>query len=164
MHDPKNLGTAQDTKANTEFLLQLRSELNQAADAINRIELTRAQLTKLRATLHGDTKNRAALQAITSVEQKIYAVEGKFFPLALTGRTEDAFRAPTTLYGKLTNLAWLVEGGADMPPTDQSVAMGKQLQQELAEALQATKVLYESDITKFNSGLKARGMVYGISP
>ncbi|MEO6964447.1 MAG: hypothetical protein ABI076_00950 [Acidobacteriaceae bacterium] len=164
MHDPKNLATVQDTKSNTEFLLQLRSELDQAAEAINRIELTRAKLTKLKETLAGDSKNQVSLKAVNDIERRIYAVEGKFFPLELTGRTEDAFRAPTTLYGKLTNLAWLVEGGADMPPTDQSIAVGQQLQQQLAEALQATKTLYESEISQFNSALKARGIDPETSP
>lgn len=163
LRDPKELGTVQDLKANTEFLLQLRNELNECAEAINRIEWDRMQLAQLQAVLRGNpSKDESALQSIDELQQKIYDVEGKFFPLALTGRTEDAFRTPTVLYGKLTNLAFLVEGGAGLPPTDQSIALHKELQQQLAEALQAVKVLDDTDIPKFNSTLKAKGLPLGI--
>jgi hypothetical protein len=70
-----------------------------------------------------------------------------FFQLQLTGRTEDAFRNPTVLYSKLTNLACLVDGGVDLSPTDQSVEMNKELQQQLAEAQLAAKTLNEKLFT-----------------
>jgi hypothetical protein len=62
------------------------------------------------------------------------------------------------LYGKLTNLAFLVEGGADLPPTDQSVALNKELQQQLAEAKQAFQQLGSGPIAQFNSLLKNKGL------
>ena len=86
-----------------------------------------------------------------------------FFPLGLTGRSEDAFRVPTTLYGKLTNLAFLVEGGADLPPTDQSVEVNKELQQQLSEAQAAAKSLNEN-LTEFNSMLRGKGIDTGMMP
>jgi photosystem II stability/assembly factor-like uncharacterized protein len=164
VRDPKDLGSGQDIKANTDFLLQLRSELNESAGTINRIEWVRKQLADLQTMLLTEPRNAPAIQAAKELEQKIYVVEGKFFPLALTGRSEDAFRAPTTLYGKLTNLAFLVESGADLPPTDQSVALNKELQQQLAEAQQSAKNLNEQLIPEFNATLKAKGLSTGIVP
>jgi photosystem II stability/assembly factor-like uncharacterized protein len=164
LRDPKDLGTEQDIKANTDFLLQLRSELNEAADTINRIEWTRKQLSDLQAALVARPESASAIQSAKELEQKIYDVEGKFFPLQLTGRTEDAFRNPTVLYGKLANLAFLVDGGADLPPTDQSVEMNTVLQQQLAEAQQAAKTLNEKVIPEFNTTLKSKGLSAGIQP
>ncbi len=164
LRDPKDLGTEQDIKANTDFLLQLRAELDEAGDTINRIELTRKQLTDLQTLLRGKPEYASSLQAAARLEQAIYAVEGRYFPLQLTGRTEDAFRNPTVLYGKLTNLAFLTEGGADLPPTDQAVQLNKELQQQLAEAQQAAKDLNDKLIPEFNASLKAKGLSVGILP
>lgn len=163
LQDPKNLATVQDTKANTEFLLQLRGDLNQSAEVINQIELNRVKLAKLRSALGNRPKDTATFRALEDIQRKILAVESRFFPLELTGRTEDAFRVPTVLYGKLTNLAFLVEGGSDLPPTDQSVAVHKQLQQQLVEAVQASEALNKTEIPRLNALLEEHG-VTGVSP
>lgn len=165
LRDPKDLGTTEDIRANTEFLLQLRSEMNQAAETINHIEWARKQLADLEAMLTANAASDAAVtQDAKELEQKMEAVEGLYFPLALTGRTEDAFRAPTMLYGDLANLAFLVESGADLPPTNPSVEVNKELQQQLAEAQEAAKNLNEKAIPAFNATLKARGIAAGIQP
>jgi hypothetical protein len=164
LRDPKDLGTEQDIMANTKFLLELRSELDQSADTINRIEWARKQLADLETMIGANSKNASVLDAAKDLEKKIEAVEGKYFPLALTGRTEDAFRVPTMLYGKLTNLAFLTEGGADLPPTDQAVALNKELQQQLAEAQAAAKELNGKTIPAFNAMLKEKGLSSGIQP
>jgi hypothetical protein len=131
---------------------------------INRIEWTRKQLGDMEAMLGDDPKNAAVVQAAKDLEQKIYAVEGKFFPLSLTGRTEDAFRAPSVLYGNLANLGFVVENGADLPPTDQAVELNKELQQQLVESRQAVKQLYETAVAQFNSVGKAKGFSLPAEP
>lgn len=77
--------------------------------------------------LADEPQNASVIEQANKMEKQIFPVEEKFFPLALTGRTEDAFRVPTRICGKLTNLAFLVEGGADLPPTDQSVELNGEL-------------------------------------
>jgi hypothetical protein len=164
LRDPKDLGSTQDIAANSKFLLQIRSEMNQSADAINHIEWARKQLGDLQTMLAANSGDASVLQAAKELEQKMESIEGQFFPLGLTGRTEDAFRVPTTLYGKLANLAFLVESGADLPPTDQSVAVNKELEQQLAEAQQAARDLNEKVIPAFNATLKEKGLSAGIVP
>jgi hypothetical protein len=164
LRDPKDQGSAQDIMANTKFLLQIRSAMDQSAETINHIEWARKQLGDLQTMLAANSGNASIVQAAKDLEQNMEAVEGRFFPLALTGRTEDAFRVPTTLYGKLANLAFLVESGADLPPTDPSVAVNKDLEQELEEAQQAAKNLTEKVIPAFNATLKEKGVPAGIVP
>jgi photosystem II stability/assembly factor-like uncharacterized protein len=158
LRDPHDLGTQQDIEANTQFLLQLCSEMNDSADMINRLEWSRKQLAQLEDRLAGDPQHDSVLQAAKALEQKLEKVEEDFFPLALTGRTEDAFRVPTRLYGQLTNVAFLVEGGADLPPTDQSVAFNKELEQQLAQAKQQFQQLGKSAIPQFNTLLQSNGL------
>ncbi len=164
LRDPHDVASTQEIKANTQFLLQLRDEMNQSAAMINRIEWTRKQIADLTTMLRDDPKSADVIEAAKKLDQRIQEVESKFFPLSLTGRTEDAFRAPTVLYGKLTNLAFLVEGGSDLPPTDQSVELNKQLQHQLADANDAVETIYVSAVAQFNAMAKARGISMGLQP
>jgi len=164
VRDPNDLGKEPDIKANVDFQLQIRNEMTDAGQMINRIEWTRKQLGDMEGMLGDDPKNAAVVQAAKDLEKKIYAVEGKFFPLSLTGRTEDAFRAPSVIYGNLANLGFVAENGADLPPTDQAVELNKELQQQLADARQAVKQLYETAIAQFNSAAKAKGLSLPTEP
>ncbi len=164
LRDPQDLGSVEEIKANVQFELKLRDEMNQSAEMINHMEWMRKEVADLTVMLAGDPKYAAVVEAAKKLENQTRPVEELFFPLALTGRTEDAFRAPTVLYGKLTNLAFLVEGGADLPPTDQSVELNKQLQEQVVEARQAVKELNENAVTAFNALLKAKGLSLGIQP
>ncbi|MGE5245279.1 MAG: hypothetical protein ACM3SQ_13700 [Betaproteobacteria bacterium] len=98
------------------------------------------------------------------LEKKIYAVEGRFFPLSLTGRTEDAFMVPSVLYGNQANLGFIVENGADLPPTDQAVELNEEQQQQLKRARQAVRQLYDTTVTKFNDVAKAKGVSLPMQP
>lgn len=164
VRDPNDLAKEPDIKANVDFQLQIRNEMTEAGQMINRIEWTRKQLGDMEAMLGDDPKNAAVVQAAKDLEQKIYAVEGKFFPLSLTGRTEDAFRAPSVLYGNLANLGFVAENGADLPPTDQAVELNKELQQQLVESRQAVKQLYETAVAQFNSVGKSKGLSLPAEP
>ncbi len=164
LRDPHDLANEQEIKANVEFLLRLRDEMNESAKMINQIEWARKQLADLKTMLADDPKNASIIDAANKLEHQILPVEENFFPLALTGRTEDAFRAPTRLYGKLTNLAFLVEGGADLPPTDQSIELNGELREELGSSRKAVQDLDRTAIDPFNANLKAHGLSLGIQP
>ena len=149
LRDPKDLGSQADIKANTDFLLALVDDLDGAATVINRLEQVRKQIGDLRAKHGNEPAYRARIGDADALDARLRAVESLYFPLALTGRTEDAFRVPTVIYGSLTNLAWLTEGGADLPPTDQAVALHAELRQRLADAKQKADALEQSAIPAF---------------
>ena len=164
VRDPNDIAKEAEIKANVDFQLEVRGELTRAAQMINRIEWTRKQLTDVQTMLASDPKNAALIQAAKDLEQKIYAVEGKFFPLSLTGRTEDAFRAPSVLYGNLSNLGFITENGANLPPTDQAVELHKQLLQQLADDQEEVGKLFGSAVAQFNALIKAKGLSITTEP
>ncbi len=164
VRDPNDLGKDADIKANVDFQLQIRNEMTDAGQQINRIEWTRKQLSDVEVMLGDDPRNAAVVEAAKDLEKKIYAVEGKFFPLSLTGRTEDAFRAPSVLYGNLANLGFVTENGADLPPTDQAAELNKELQQQLADAKQAVRQLYDTAVGQFNNLAKGKGVSLPVEP
>jgi hypothetical protein len=155
LRDPKSLGSDATIKANTDFLLGLVDDLNDAAKVINRIEQVRKQISDLREQ-HG--KDRAYAKQIAAgdkLEAQLKEVESRYFPLQLTGRIEDAFRVPTRIYGNLANLAWLTEGGADLPPTDQAVQLRGEIELQLASAKHEADALEQKAIPTFLASLQS---------
>jgi photosystem II stability/assembly factor-like uncharacterized protein len=171
MPDPHSLGTVEDIAKEVGFELQLRDELSQAADMINHIEWTRKQVADLEKMLAANPQDSAALQAAKTFEQQAIALEGKLINVHLTGAREDAFRAPMQLYGRLANLLAELEGtvgnggsSADLPPTDQEIAVNKILAQRLAEARISFETFTKSLTPAFNNYLKSSRLTVAIEP
>jgi photosystem II stability/assembly factor-like uncharacterized protein len=156
LRDPKSLGSDATIKANSAFLLGIVDDLNEAAVVINRIEQVRKQISDLREQHGNDRAYAKQIAAGNKLDAQLREVESLYFPLQLTGRTEDAFRVPTRIYGNLTNLAWLTEGGADLPPTNQAVQMRGEIEQQLASAKQKADALEQKAIPAFLAGLEAK--------
>ena len=169
--DPHTLGTQQDIESEVQFLLQIRSEMSDIANTVNHIEWTRKQLEDLQKMFGDDPKYAAVVKAAKELEAKAVVTENKFIDVNLTGRTEDSFRAPMGLYGRLTNLGALMNGspgegssGADLPPTDQAIAVHNMFKQEIAAAQRSFEELRDKDTPAFNETLKANHVSMSILP
>jgi len=164
LHDPNSLGSEADINAQVNFLLQVRSELSDIGEMINHLERTRHQLEDLSRALTGP-KSADAFKASKEFEDKVIAVEGLLFDVHLTGQIEDSFRHPMMLYGKLANLdAELGGDGADLPPTDQQIAVNKELAAKLDEARAKVKTVTGDETAAFNQHLKSLGFSAAIEP
>jgi len=169
LRDPGSLGSEADLRAETTFLLQVRDEMSEVVDMINHLERTRHQVEGLPGIFGGDPatnpKEAAALKAAKDFETKAVDVEELLVDVHLTGNVEDAFRHPMMLYGKLANLeSGLAGAGADLPPTDQQVAVNKELAGKIAEARERLKTFVENDTPTFNLVLKSNGFGGAIQP
>jgi photosystem II stability/assembly factor-like uncharacterized protein len=169
--DPNTLGTQQDIESEVAFLLKIRGEMSDIADMINHIEWTRKQTEGVETMFAGEDKYAAVVKAAKNLEQKEIAAEGKLMDVHLTGRTEDSFRHPMGLYGRLSNLGALMNGapgegssGADLPPTDQALEVHTQLQREIADAHRAFSELRDNEVPAFNATLKANHVDMAILP
>ncbi|HEU5411772.1 MAG TPA: hypothetical protein VFU57_12185 [Candidatus Acidoferrales bacterium] len=169
--DPHTLGTQQDIESEVKFLLAIRGEMSNVAEMINHIEWTRKQTENLERMFAADEKYAGMLKAAKQLEQQELAAESKLMDVHLSGRTEDSFRNPMGLYGRITNLGALMNGapgegssGADLPPTDQALAVNAMYVKEIAEARSAFSELREKDIAAFNQSLKANHLDLSILP
>ncbi|HEX5425649.1 MAG TPA: hypothetical protein VFW94_19020, partial [Candidatus Acidoferrales bacterium] len=71
---------------------------------------------------------------------------------------EDSFRHSMMLYGKLANLESELSGdGADLPPTDQQIAVNKELAAKLADARVKFKSVTGAETASFNQQLRSLG-------
>ncbi len=164
LHDPGSLGSEADLEAQVKFLLQVRGELNDLADMINHLERTRRQVENLSHTLAGP-KAADAAQAAKDFEAKVVEVEGLLFDVHLTGQIEDSFRHPMMLYGKLANLEGELSGdGADLPPTDQQIAVNKELADKIDQARERVEAITGAETASFNQRLKSDGFTAAIEP
>ena len=162
-NDPHTAGTAQDIAAETQFLLQVRDELSRIADMINNLELIRLRNQDVEGVL-GAKGDDALLKAAEDFQAKAVEVENNFMDMKLTGRSEDSFRNPMRLYGRLRYLADQVNlspwggNGSNLPPTDAVLAVHKVLQQQLTEYTQAYHQFMTSTVPAFDNQLKADGL------
>lgn len=157
LRDPNSLGTDADLQTQVKFLLQIRSEMNELDDMINHLERTRLQIESLPKALAGP-KAPDAEKAAKDFDDKVVAVEGLMFDVHLTGNIEDNFRHSMMLYGKLANLESELGGdGADLPPTDQQVAVNKELAARLADARTKFRSITGAETAAFNQQLRSLG-------
>jgi photosystem II stability/assembly factor-like uncharacterized protein len=160
--DPHSPGTPASIAAQVAFLLQVRGELDTTAKTINSLEWIRKQTEDLEAVLGAHrAANASVIAAARGFEAKTEALEGKLIDIHNTGRSEDAFRNPMQLYGRM---AWLISEldgnpgggsiGGDLGPTDQQAAVNDQFRQELAGLEGQYQTFQRADLAAFNALLR----------
>ncbi len=163
MNDPHTQGSVQDIAQGTAFLLQVRSELTQMAEMVNNLELIRLRNHKVQDTLRNQNQDGLLKQAV-SFDQDVVKVENNFVDMNLTGQSEDSFRNPMRLYGRLADLADQVNlsswggNGANLPPTDSVLAVHKVLQKQLAEFTQTYNQFVSKNVPAYDAKIKATGL------
>ena len=139
--DPHTLGTAQSIQSEVQFILEVRSEIDQVAEMVDRLEQVRKETEDNQVLLERGAGDRAAaLKESLAYDKQAIALEGTMIDVHNTGRGEDAFREPVQLYEKLSWLITRIDGnpgsgpgGADMAPTAQQIAVNNQFKEEIAK-------------------------------
>ncbi len=150
--DPNSTGTLADIRAQFELALAIRDDLNTVVDSINRIEWTRKQVNDLLELLEEDAGAEPVVTAGRALDEKLVAVESRFFQPILAEGDLKSFRAPNKLYSQLALLAGDVgNGSADFPPTTQQVEVYEELKGELTAAQAELRDVLSRDVTEFNT-------------
>ena len=152
--DPNSGGSAEGIAAQSAFLGQIRSDLNDAVSMVNRLELSRKQLADLKSTLGSDAADLAT--AADSVGIALLAVEEQLHQVRNTGRGQDGVRYPVKLGGQLGSLATGV-AGSDEPPTSQA----REAHRFLADRLAKTRIDFQramQAVATFNASLRNRNI------
>ncbi len=157
LKDPNTEGTEADIRAQTAMLLELRDDMNAAAETINRIEWIRRQLYDLEAVLTDQGGHDDVVSSGKELDSMLIDVEEELIQLTLTGTGQDYVRRPAKLVGKLEMLALGMAVG-DFPPTDQ----GREVQQLLEEQLRLSSgelgELLRTAVAEFNATLRERNL------
>jgi photosystem II stability/assembly factor-like uncharacterized protein len=157
LKDPNSEGTEADIRAQTAMLMELRDDMNAAAELVNSIEWIRRQLYDLRAVLEDKGGEDEVVAAADALDEKLIGVEENLIQMKLTGTGQDGVRWPAMLVGRIRYLAGAV-GVADFPPTDQVREVHSLLKERLRFNQQAFDGLLETDVAAFNAMLGERDL------
>jgi hypothetical protein len=151
--DPNSGGTDADVAAQTKALLAIRDDLDQAADAVSRIEAVRVQTDAIARVVDDTTVKRAAAQLV----KQFMDLEMNLVDLRLTGGGQDGVRFGSKLISKLGYLANGMSA-SDHRPTDQHAEVQQILHTELRTHLTALDGLLAKELTGFNELLRQRNI------
>jgi len=148
--DPHSAGTEADIAEQQRLLLDVRRDLDAAVDAVNNTEMIRAQIAHTMTMMEDNSELKRAAR---DLDQKIAAAEGTLVELRATGRGQDGVRWGSKLVQKF---GYLGNGlaGADFKPTNQQVAVHKDLQDRLKKSQSQIGDVMNRDVAAFNDMLR----------
>jgi hypothetical protein len=151
--DPRTKATQADLAAQFAFLEQVRARTSQANDGVKTIRSVRSQVEDREKKLSGQalTQFRALAQPmlteLSSVEDSLYQTKNR--------SGQDPLNYPIRLNNKIAALAG-VAGSSEARPTDQTVAVFKDLSAQLDVQLARLQRALGA-LPKINSVLKSAG-------
>jgi uncharacterized protein YicC (UPF0701 family) len=153
LKDPHSAGTEADIVAQQQMLTSVRRDLDAAVDAVNNAELVRGQLRNLRNL----TQDRELRKPIDDLDEKVTAMESALLELRTTGHGQDGVRFGSKLVQKITYLANSVQNG-DFKPTNQQVAVQKDLEGRLKTLQGQINDVLGKDVTTFNERMRGTAL------
>jgi hypothetical protein len=151
--DPNAGGNEADIQKQTAMLMELRKDLESAADMTNQIEIIRAQLGDLRQLV----RDPAVRTAADDLEGKLTDIEDGLIQRKFSGQGQDTTRYPTKLIGKLSYLAGDVADG-DYPPNTQEQQVKTMFESQLASLRKQLDAVISGDLANFNRLLRDKNI------
>ena len=144
LRNPKGSATDEDLSAQFMLASGISGKVSAANAAVLRIRGLKDQIAD-RVQKGDDAKLKAAGDALT---EKLTAIEGEIYQYR-NRSSQDPLNFPIKLNNKLAALQSVVESG-DYRPTDQSLAVFKELSAQLGAQLAKLDALIRTDLTAFN--------------
>jgi photosystem II stability/assembly factor-like uncharacterized protein len=155
--DPNTAGTDADVAAQTKVLTEIRDEVTQVAEIVNRAERVRGQLVSLTKVMEDDETGKAVKTAAEALDAKIVAAEEPLHQMRQTGRGQDLLRYP----GKLIDHLLFLAAGlsvADFAPTASQLEAHEELKKETATRRAEMNDVLAKEVAAFNRFLTERGV------
>ena len=151
--DPNSAGTDAEIAEQVRMAMSIQRDLNEAADAVHRVESARVQLSSIIRAVEDSTVRRAAER----LAQQFVDLEMNLVDLRQTGTGQDGVRFGSKLIAKMNYLANGLSSGDDKPTNQHGEVQGI-LNTELKSHLTALDRLLNTDLNAFNELLKQRGV------
>jgi hypothetical protein len=151
--DPNSAGTQAEIEEQVRMVAAVRTDMNQGAEAVHRIESVRVQLDGIRRSVTDADVRRAA----AALEEKLVELEMNLVDLRQTGGGQDGVRFGSKLIAKL---GYLANGlaNADFKPTDQQGEVQVLLNGQMQQHLTALESLIGSDLNALNALLRQKNV------
>ncbi len=146
--DPRSSATAEDHRAQFEFLISIRDKLSEMHSEIARIRQARDQIEELAERLEERQGAEAVIDAgkelvegLTSIEEALYQTKNQ--------SRQDPLNFPIRLNDKLAGLLGLGSFG-DKRPTEQMLAVRDELAVAIDAELERLQTLWAEDLPALN--------------
>jgi photosystem II stability/assembly factor-like uncharacterized protein len=153
LKDPNSGGTDAEIAEQVRSLQGITKDLNDAAEAVQRIESARVQMQNLLRAVDDSVVRRSG----RTLAQQLVDLEMNLVDLRQTGGGQDGVRFAAKLISKLGYLAQGMST-SDYRPTNQHGEVQTILNTELKGHLQALDVLLGKELSAFNEMLRQRGV------
>jgi photosystem II stability/assembly factor-like uncharacterized protein len=155
--DPRSSSTDEDLVAQETFLLELRDKLSETHRGIERIRSVRSDLAEARKSVAEDGDGSPVAEAAQQLERALTGVEEALYQTK-NQSSQDPLNFPIRLNNRLSALAGTVASG-DYRPTDQALAVGRELIAAIDEQLSRLQELLANDLAKVNEALRGRPVI-----
>jgi hypothetical protein len=153
LKDPNTGGSVAEIGEQVKMLEAIRSDMNDGAKAVTRVEKVRVQLDDLlRLTTDAEVRRTA-----TALGAKLTDLEMMLVDLRQTGGGQDGIRFGSALISKLGYLAGGLAGG-DFRPTNQQVEVQAILKDQVRTQLGAIDAALGADLGALNAMLRAKNV------
>jgi hypothetical protein len=156
--DPRSTATADDYRAQFDFLVGIRDLLSETHNEITRLRALRGQLEAVKGRLDADeaaapselgTRLTEVIDTLTSIEEALYQTQNR--------SRQDPLNYPIRLNNKLSSLFQTVAMG-DARPTDQAVAVRNELAAAVRRELEALEYVWTSSVPELNRMIDEAGL------
>lgn len=164
--DPHSAGTQQSIEATLKLQLRIKDDVTRVADMVNRIEWMRKQIENLQAMYAADSHQGEMLKSVKDTDAKMQDVEYTLVSKDLIASDDKYYVSAYKVY---YNLLWLngevgqgagdVAGAGDYGPTDTSVALLNQIEQDMNKGEALYKELMSTTVPAFNRVLASKGEI-----
>lgn len=136
--DPASGGSEDEIRQQVAVAQDIAVDVDTVIAMVNALEIARAQLANLKATLGDDARVADVRTQLDSMEKKLVATEELLFQVRNTGRGQDLIRYPFKLGEQLLYLGQSITG-SDYAPT----AAHAEVRTVLKEQLRQARVQYD---------------------
>jgi photosystem II stability/assembly factor-like uncharacterized protein len=161
--DPNSEGTVDGIKEQVKMQKEIRNDLNEVTEMINKIEWMRRQLYDLKDVIMQENRKETASEAM-KFDQKLRQIEDELFQPILAEGDSKSFRYPNKLYCKLSVLAGDLAGSVDFAPNKQQQEVYLVLRTRLEAQRRLFQKMLGDDLPLFNSYLEEKGLAGIICP
>jgi photosystem II stability/assembly factor-like uncharacterized protein len=162
LRDPSTPSSDRDLESSVRLQLKVRNDITAVSDMVNQIEWMRRQLEDQHKTA---ADKEALLQKIDAIDRKLQQVEYELISKANT-YSDDKFYM--TAYKLYLNFIWLngeigtgagdVAGNGGYPPTETSIGLVYDLENQLKAAQADYRNLMSHDVPEYNRSIEGSGL------
>ncbi|MFP5354812.1 MAG: WD40/YVTN/BNR-like repeat-containing protein [Gemmatimonadota bacterium] len=155
--DPASGGSEAEIQRQVAVAREIMADVDATVDMINPLEVMRAQVATLEATLGDDPALADVRASSDSLSRKLQDVEELLFQVKTTGRGQDEVRWPYRLAEQLLYLAASVTS-SDYAPTGQALEVHAVLKEQLRQARARFEAVMSRDLDAFRELLRRRNV------